>query len=182
MASASGFRITSTSVVATGAHLAFERFEIESPDGVAASRFVLTHPGAVASLVIDGSDAVFVRQYRSAVDRDMLEIPAGGIDPTDADLVSAVRRECIEELGLDPQTVHSLGSIFTSGGITNEEIHLFWATDCEAAVVAPDGIEEQHAEVVRIQADQLEDLVATGELVDAKSIATVTRYLLRDRD
>lgn len=181
MASSSGFRITERTVVATGAHLAFERVEIESPDGAAATRYMMTHPGAVAFLVLDGDDAVFVRQYRSAVDSDVLEVPAGGIDPTDEDLEMAVRRECVEEVGLNPSLVVPVGHIFTSGGITNEVIHLFVASDCAPAPTAPDGIEEQHATIVRVPKLDLAGLIESGELVDAKSIAVVARYLLRQR-
>lgn len=175
------FRHVGRESLARGAFLSFERIEIEAPDGRRAERFMLAHPGAVAFLPVDGTDVLLVRQYRAAIDQDLLEVPAGKLDSGDRDPAGAVRRECVEEVGMNPGAVHPLGHIFTSGGITDERIELFWVSDLRATPTRPDGIEEEHSEIVRIPIADLADLVASGELTDGKSIATIARYLLRVR-
>ncbi len=174
------FRRVSTQVLATGAFLSFDQIEIESPDGQRATRFMLSHPGAVAFLPVDGSDAVLVRQYRGPVDQELLEVPAGKLEPGESDLHAAVIRECVEEVGMYPATITPLGHMFTSGGITDERIDLFLVTDLKPVETQPDGIEEEHATVVRVPVVDLARLAASGELTDGKSIATITRFLLRD--
>jgi len=175
------FRRVSRQVIATGAFLSFDRMEIESPDGQRAERFMLSHPGAVAFLPIDGPDALLVSQYRGPVDRDLLEVPAGKLEPDDTDLREAVRRECVEEVGMNPGVIKPLGHMFTSGGITDERIDLFWVEQLEPVALQPDGIEEEHAVVVRFPVADLERLVGSGELTDGKSIATIARYLFQHR-
>lgn len=175
------FRRVSRQVVASGAFLSFDRLEIESHDGQRAVRFMLSHPGAVAFLPVDGADALLVRQYRGPVDLDLLEVPAGKLDPGDTDLREAVRRECIEEVGMNPGRIEPLGHMFTSGGITDERIDLFWVEKLAPVAVQPDGIEEEHAVLVRVPVADLERLVGSGELTDGKSIATIGRYLFQHR-
>jgi len=172
------FRHVSRQSIVTRAFLSFDRLEIESPDGHRAERFMLTHPGAVAFLPIDGHEVLLVRQYRGPVDMEMLEVPAGKLDAGETDAIGAVRRECMEEVGMDPGVIEPLGHMFTSPGITNERIDLFWVGDLKPVPVRPDGLEEQHAEIIRVPIDGLSELVASGSLTDGKSIATISRYLL----
>jgi ADP-ribose pyrophosphatase len=174
------FRHVNRQSLVTGAFLSFDRFEIESPDGQRAERFMLTHPGAVALLPVDGDDVLLVRQYRGPVDMEMLEVPAGKLDAGETDSVGAVRRECVEEVGMDPGIIEPLGHMFTSPGITNERIDLFWVGDLKPVPVRPDGLEEEHSEIIRVPIDSLGELVASGTLTDGKSIATISRYLLRN--
>lgn len=175
-----GFRIRAATELARGAFLTFSELEIESPDGRTAKRYMVGHPGAVAFLVIDGDEAVFVRQYRSPIDQWLLEVPAGGLESHDTDPRAAVMRECAEEIGMVPATISSLGVMHTSGGITNERIQLFVVSDLSPTLMRPDGLEEEFVELVRIPIAQLEGLIA--DMTDAKSIVAISRYLLATRD
>ncbi len=174
------FRHVGRQSLVTGAFLSFDRLEIESPDGHRAERFMLSHPGAVALLPVDGDDVLLVRQYRGPVDLEMLEVPAGKLDAGETDAVGAVRRECREEVGMDPGIIEPLGHMFTSPGITNERIDLFWVGDLKPVPVGPDGLEEEYSEIIRVPIDSLGELVASGTLTDGKSIAAISRYLFRN--
>lgn len=175
------FEIVDRESIATGAHLSFDRLTVEGPNGERADRYMLAHPGAVAFLPVDGADVLMIRQYRAPIDQTLLEIPAGKLDPGDNDRLSAVRRECMEEVGMRPGSIHPLGFIYTSGGITDERIDLYWVSDLTPVPTEPDGMEEEHAQIVRLPVDELVELLATGELTDAKSVAAVARFMQRDR-
>ena len=75
-----GFRILGATTVGAAGFLQFEELEVQPPSGEPVQRVVVRHPGAVAVVPIDGNEVVLIRQYRAAVDEDLLEVPAGKLD------------------------------------------------------------------------------------------------------
>ena len=143
----------------------------EAPDGHVFTRAVVRHPGAVAVVAVtDDDEVVLVRQYRPAVDRDLLEIPAGTRDVDGEAPETTARRELLEEVGAVAARVEPLGTMFNSPGFCDEETHLFLATGLELGPTQPSGLEEQHMQTVTVALADVDTLVDSGELVDALSI------------
>jgi ADP-ribose pyrophosphatase len=115
-----------------------------------------------------------VRQFRQAAGRELLEIPAGGIEPEE-DPIDAVKREMGEETGFSPKTVKRLGGFYSSPGFCTEYLHLFLATDLTPNRLEADDTEA--IEVVRVQRSELEELVTSGIVCDSKSVAGIYVYL-----
>jgi ADP-ribose pyrophosphatase len=143
--------------------------EVEMPSGRRTAREVVEHPDAVVAVPLDNEGRVFlVRQFRQAVDRHLLELPAGGIEPGEAPEACVVR-ELREELGMRPGRVERLGGFYSAPGFCTEYLHLFLARDLK-----PDRLPAEDAEVievVRVALKEILRLIASGEIEDAKSIA-----------
>ncbi len=167
------FRIVGTVTRATGAIIEFLDVALQGPDGVVHSRDVIRHPGGVGVVPIIGDQVVLVRQYRVALDRPILEIPAGRLEP-DESPETAGRRELAEELGMSGELV-SLGALHVSPGYTDEIIHLFAAVDIVASDPEPHGAEELEAEVIRLPLTEALDMVADGRITDAKTQIALMR-------
>jgi ADP-ribose diphosphatase len=164
------FRITSEEVIAATGFLSTARLTVQTPTGAELMRYVVRHPGAVAAVVWDGSEIMFVRQYRSATDSWLVELPAGKLDDTDVSPIKAIEREIVEELGVTVTDVTHVAGFFTAPGFSDEYIDVFEATVDEVVGVSPDGAEEAFAEVVRMSLAAALLLVTAGEIVDAKTI------------
>lgn len=145
--------------------------EVESPDGEVLTRYTVRHPGAVAVVPVDGDDVVMVRQYRAAARRALLEVPAGKREPDEAPEETAAR-ELEEEVGLVPGRLVKLAGFYNSPGFTDEYTHVYLADGLTVSPGGREGLraEERHMEVVRVALDDVDGLVAAGEVVDAKTI------------
>lgn len=129
-------------------------------------REVVEHPGAVAIVATDREgNLVLVRQTREAVRRELLEIPAGTLDPGE-DPLSAARRELEEETGYVAGQWRSGPRFLTAPGFCQEVMHLFFAADVEGG--EPANEEDEEIEVVLVPKGDVERLL--GEIEDAKSL------------
>ena len=148
---------------------------VEKPGGSKTTREVVEHSDCVAVVVVDGQDNVLlVRQYRYAVGRFLLEIPAGGIDPGE-EPIDCVRRELQEEIGYLPQKIERLGGVYAIPGYGTEYLHCFLASELvPSRLVAED---TEGIEVVLVAADRITQLIDSGEICDAKSIAALLSFL-----
>ncbi len=164
------FEITSEEVVVTTGFLTTSKLSVRTPAGDELIRYVIRHPGAVAAVVWDGGEILLIRQYRSATDSWLLELPAGKLDDTDTSPRDAIEREIVEELGYTVIDVGHVAGFFTAPGFCDEYIDVFEATVAENVGVAPDGAEEVFAEVVRMPLDDALFRIAAGEITDAKTI------------
>jgi ADP-ribose pyrophosphatase len=141
------------------------------PDGNQFERDVVHHPGAVVVVpVTDDGEVVLVRQYRAAIDRELLEIPAGKRDVADEPVELTAARELEEEVGMRAASMVKLAEFYNSPGFCDEHSFLFLATGLTGCATSFQGQEEQHMTIERVPLDSVPALVASGELVDAKSI------------
>ena len=144
------------------------------PDGNRFERDVIRHPGAVAALPLDGDDVILVRQYRSAIDAHILEIPAGIRDVPEEPPAETARRELIEEIGMDPGRLEPLTAFHNAVGYCDELIHIFVATELAPVVRAPtDSPEENDMTIVRLPLSAAVSQVQAGEITDAKTIISL---------
>jgi len=148
---------------------------VEKASGKKTTRDVVEHSDCVAVVAIDEQDnIILVRQFRHAVDRFLLEIPAGGIDPGEEPMDS-VRRELQEEIGYFPRKIDELGGFYSIPGYGTEYLHCFVATDLVPARLVAEDTED--IELVRVSPDEIPRLIASGEICDAKSIAALLTFL-----
>jgi ADP-ribose pyrophosphatase len=140
------------------------------PDGTTFERDIVHHPGAVVVVPVIDGDVILVRQYRAAVDRELLEIPAGKRDVTDEPVEVTAHRELEEEVGMRAGSMVKLAEFYNSPGFCDEHSFLFLATDLTECATSFQGHEEQHMTIERVALDRVPELIASGELVDAKSI------------
>lgn len=168
-----GFRVRSAAPIAETSFLRLEALEIEVPGGEVVARTVVRHPGAVVVVPVEagGRTAILVRQYRAAVDRPVLEVPAGKRDVDGEPPGITAERELGEELGLRAGRLVKLAEFFNTPGFCDELTHLYAALDLtEIGHSAPTSAEEREMTIERVALADVERLVAARELVDAKSI------------
>jgi ADP-ribose pyrophosphatase len=148
---------------------------VQMPSGRQTTREVVEHSDCVAIVAIDENDNVLlVKQYRQAIDKELLEIPAGGIDPGE-DAEAAVRREMREETGFLPRRVARLGGFYSSPGFCTEYLHLYLALDLVSSPLHAEDTEI--IKLVRVPTSQIPELLSSGQICDAKSIVGLLTYL-----
>ena len=144
--------------------------QVRSPDGEVLTREYVRHPGAVVVVPIVDGDVVLVRQYRAAIDRDLLEIPAGKRDVPGEPPAETAARELREEVGLVAGSLTPLTEFFNTPGFSDEYSYAFLATDCTEVEMERQGAEEQHMDVVRLPLTDAVAQIASGTIDDAKTI------------
>ena len=153
---------------------------IEKANDRTTSREVVGHSDCVAVVALDEQDNILlVRQFRYAVDRFLLEIPAGGIDPGE-EPVDSVLRELQEEIGYLPRKIDKLGGFYAIPGYGTEYLHCFLATELVPSRLVAEDTDD--IELVRISPDEIPRLITSGEICDAKSIAALLMFLLIRRN
>ena len=143
-----------------------------APDGTEFERDVVHHPGAVSvvPVVDDGAAVLLVRQYRAAIDADLLEIPAGKRDVDGEPLELTAQRELEEEVGMRAGRLEKLADFYNSPGFCDEYSHVFLALDLEPCETFFQGVEERHMTIERVALSDVPGLIASGEITDAKTI------------
>ncbi len=177
----SGFRVVGSTARGRAAFLELDELSVLGPDGETFTRAVVRHPGAVVIVPVDADDVLLVRQFRAAVGRSLLEVPAGKRDVAGESPAETAARELEEEIGQHPGRLTKLCEFYNSPGFTDEYTHLYCATELQPLPEAR-GVtaEERSMTVERIPLAATADLIATGEVVDAKSIIglVLTQQLL----
>ena len=166
-----GFRKLGEETVWRGTLVSAGTGTFVDPDGNRFERDVVHHPGAVVVVPVTGDgEVVLVRQYRAAIDRELLEVPAGKRDVVDEPVEVTAHRELEEEVGLRAGSLVKLAEFYNSPGFCDEHSFLFLATDLTPSATSFQGHEEQFMTIERVALDAVPGLIAAGELVDAKSI------------
>jgi ADP-ribose pyrophosphatase len=163
-------RVVRTTRVYDGRVVSLRVDEVQLPSGRSALREIVEHRGAVAIVPLDATgDVILVRQFRGATGGDLLEIPAGTLEPGEA-VEDALDRELGEEIGLRARRYERLASFYPSPGFLTEVVHLFLAIDLEPYRLEA---EEEDLTVVRRPLPDAVAAIASGEIRDAKSIIGV---------
>ena len=161
-------RPLSEDVAWTGRIFNVNRLQVELPDGRHAVRDVVRHPGAVAIVALtDEGRICLVRQYRTALGRVTVEIPAGKLTPGE-DPLEAASRELLEETGMTAGKIAFLTTIASSDGFCDEPIHIYMATGLEFSKSSPDADEFNNVDLVELS--ELVDAVLDGRIEDAKTV------------
>ncbi len=148
---------------------------VRMPSGRETRREIVEHSDCVAIVAIDtNANVLLVKQFRKPVEKELLEIPAGGIDPGE-DPMTTVRREMREETGYLPQKVERLGGFYSAPGYCSEYLYLYLATDLTPSQLYAEDTES--IKLVRVPISQIPSLIISGSICDAKSIAGLLTFL-----
>lgn len=169
----------STKLVYEGRAVRLRVDTVRMPSGRKTTREIVEHSDCVAIIALDGEgNILLVKQFRKPVEKELLEIPAGGIEPGEG-LEDCVRRELREETGFLPQKIERLGGFYSSPGYCTEYLHLFLASEL---ISSPLQAEDSEAiSLVRVPVAEITRLIASGAICDAKSIAGLLIFLERQQ-
>jgi ADP-ribose pyrophosphatase len=142
-----------------------ERWRLD--DGEEVEREVVGHPGAVAIVAHDGERIYLVRQPREPVgDPALLELPAGKLDEEGEDVLATAKRELAEEIGKGARNWRHLTTFWSSPGFSDEEIHVYLATDLYDEYA--EAGEDERIEIETAPLSELDRLIR--ECRDSKSL------------
>ena len=178
------FRKTDETTIYEGPLVTLASVRFDGPDGQPFERDVVHHPGAVVVVPLDGDGhVILVRQFRAAVEHDLLEIPAGKRDVADEPTEVTAARELAEEVGRQAGRLDLLARFYNSPGFTDELTWLYLARELVEVPSDRQGVEEHHMTVETVPLDGWEGLVQQGRIMDAKTIiglALAARQLERE--
>ena len=150
--------------------------DVRLPDGGAATREYMDHPGAVGVVpVLDNGDIVLVRQYRYPVGEVTLELPAGKLDRGE-DALSCVKRELAEETGYTAKSVTPLLDYWPTPAFANELLRMFVAEGLTGGKMNPDA--DEFIEKVEMPLEEALALCKSGRVKDSKTLVALMAYKL----
>lgn len=143
--------------------------DVSLPDGNTSKRELIKHPGAVAIIPITPEGKmVFVEQYRKTLERSVVEIPAGKLEPGENPDETA-KRELEEETGYTTESLEFVTSFSTSPGFADEIVHLYLAKDLKQAENRLDGDDDEFVELIEASLQEAEAMEKEQRIWDAKT-------------
>lgn len=167
------FQYRDQRLIHQGAVVGFYQAQIEDEAGDRYDRDVIRHPGAVSVVPVDDGDVFLVRQYRAALDADLLELPAGKRDVDGEPPIETAHRELAEEIGMRATSMVPLLNVYHSPGFCDEYGHIFLADGLEPVPQERMGPEEQVMTIHRMPLSDAVDRCLDGTITDAKSVAGI---------
>lgn len=147
--------------------------DVTLPNGATSKREIINHPGAVAVIAVTTDNKlILVEQYRKALERSIIEIPAGKLEPGELPELTA-RRELEEETGYGCNELTYLQTFATSPGFADEVIHLFVARGLYKIENAAAADEDEFVELLEVTLEEAEQMVAEQKIYDAKTAFAV---------
>jgi ADP-ribose pyrophosphatase len=149
---------------------------LEAPDGSTFELEMIRHPGAAAVVPLlddphaDDPSVLLIRQYRYAASATIWEVPAGVLEPGEEPSACA-RRELTEETGAVAGRIEHLATVYTTPGFTDEQIHLFLATELKSG--EPNHEDDEFIEVRAVPMSEVLGMIKDGRIVDAKTVVAL---------
>jgi ADP-ribose pyrophosphatase len=137
------------------------------PDGSTLEIGIIDHPGSVVLVPLEGQEVLMLRQYRLALDREILELPAGTRHADEAWL-NCAQRELREETGFRAGKLTPLGKVWPAPGFSNELMAIYLAEDLHPAPLPADP--DEQIVVEKWPLEKLIEMALAGQLQDGKSI------------
>ncbi|TLS35669.1 NUDIX hydrolase [Pseudalkalibacillus caeni] len=142
--------------------------EVELPNGKTSKRELIKHPGAVAVIAVTSDQKVLmVQQYRKALEKTIVEIPAGKLEPGE-DPMETAKRELAEETGYECENLRKIISFYTSPGFADELVHLYVAEGLEKTG-DQHADEDEFLDVLEVSLDEMQEMVENQTIHDAKT-------------
>ncbi len=165
----------SRELVAHGAILDYYQDTMQIPNGNVVKWDFIKHNGAAAVVPVDEKGRlIMVRQYRNALERYTLEIPAGGLQTPEEPTMDAAARELEEETGYKAGEIELLLTIRTTVAFCNEKIDIYLARNLTPGSQHLD--EDEYVQVKAYTVDELTEKIYAGEIQDSKTVAAVLAY------
>lgn len=165
----------SRELVYKGAIIDLYRDRVQAPDGNVQDYDFIGHKGAAAVMpVTDEGKILMVRQYRNALDRFTIEIPAGGLNGVDEPGIICAARELEEETGYKSDNLEHLITVRTTIAFCNEKIEIYVARNLEKSHQHLD--EGEFVEVVEYTIDELVEMVYNSTIQDSKTVSAIMAY------
>jgi ADP-ribose pyrophosphatase len=144
---------------------------VQLPDGQTTQLDIVTHNGAVTIVPVDDDGRIwFVRQYRHAIERELLELPAGTLEAGEAPELAA-QRETREEIGMAVETLENIGTFFMAPGYSTEMMHVFLGSGLQSAPLEGDA--DEFLTVEQLTIEEVYARVSAGRLFDGKTLAAL---------
>ncbi|MBO8176683.1 NUDIX hydrolase [Aeribacillus pallidus] len=146
---------------------------VELPNGKTSTRELIKHPGAVAVIALTADNKlVMVEQYRKALERTLIEIPAGKLEPGEEPEKTAIR-ELEEETGYTCEKMEHVISFYTSPGFADEIVHVFLAKKLRKLDTKKELDEDEFVELLEVTLEEAEQLIEGRRIYDAKTVFAV---------
>lgn len=169
------YKRLSRELVAHGAIIDYYQDTMQIPNGNIAKWDFIKHKGAAAVVPIDEQGRlIMVRQYRNALERYTLEIPAGGLQTPEEPTRDAAARELSEETGYHCDQLEFLLSIRTTVAFCNEKIDIYVAEHLTPGKQHLD--EDEYVQVKAYPLEELVEKIYAGEIQDSKTVAAILAY------
>lgn len=165
---------TSSKVIYDGKIVRLRTGDVRLEDGTAAKREVVEHPGGVCVVPYTGTSVLFVRQYRIAIGKEILELPAGKLEGSE-DPAARGHQELIEEAGYEAAEMLSLGHVYPTVGFCSEKIHLYLARGLRH--VGQQQEADERITVVERGLDEIRRGLRENTFEDAKTVVGLYRFL-----
>lgn len=145
--------------------------EVLLPNGKTAKREIVNHQGAVAVIPLtEDGKLIAVRQFRKPLEKVIVEIPAGKLEPGE-DPLSCAKRELEEETGYTAEQYEKLSAFYTSPGFADELLHVYVATGLVKGESRPD--EDEFVDVLEMTLEEAHERHKAGEICDAKTVVAL---------
>ncbi|MBO1578983.1 NUDIX hydrolase [Bacillus sp. XF8] len=150
--------------------------EVVLPNGEVSKREIVNHPGAVAIIAVtDEEKIVLVEQYRKALEKEIVEIPAGKLEPGEKPEITAIR-ELEEETGYVCNKMEFITSFYTSPGFADEILYVYKATGLKKKENKAALDEDEFVELMEVSLEEAVELMKNQRIHDAKTMFAV-QYL-----
>ena len=163
----------SSQVVYDGKIFQITKDEVLCPNGQEAIREIVHHRGGVAILFKVDDKFIFEKQYRYALQEEIIEMPAGKLEKGETPL-EAAKRELLEETGYRPLEMIHLGDSYPTPGYSSEIIHLYY---CPKAVQEERHLDsDENIELIYLSLEEIEKMITDGVIKDSKTVAAIHLY------
>lgn len=169
------YRRIKRELVANGAIIDYYQDTMKIPNGNVAKWDLIDHKGAAAVVAVrEDGKLLMVRQYRNALERETIELPAGGLDGREEPTDVAAMRELEEETGYTCDKVELLSSIYTTVAFCNEKIDIYIARNLKPGTQHLD--EDEFLNVEAFSVEELKQMIFDRKIQDAKTICGIMTY------
>ena len=167
----SEFKILSREKHYKGKAFDVEKVTFSMPNGKTPTYDLVNHPGAAVVMPVDEEgNVLFIRQWRLGAQRELLELPAGTLEP-DEPPIECARREVREETGLAAGELKLIGQFYLTPGYSDEYLYIYLAQELSPAPLRQD--EDELIDVVPIPLEEAYQMAAKGLIKDGKTLATL---------
>lgn len=163
----------SSNVVYDGKIFTVTKDDVLCPNGEKAIREIVHHRGGVGILFKVDDKFTFEKQYRYALQEEIIEMPAGKLEKGEVPL-EAAKRELLEETGYRPLEMIHLGDSYPTPGYSSEVIHLYYCPKAVKEVRHLDS--DENIDLIYLTLEEIEKLIAENTIKDSKTVAAIYLY------